>query len=438
MSSRKAPSTTLVTPVTGSRRIVPFVALRHPDFRAFWATTMLWMMGDQIEHVITYWAIFQLFHSPLLGGFAVISHWLPYLLLSVYFGAVADRFDCRRILQVSHGMFMGVSLVWGLLLLTGSLQVWHVAILLTVHGLAGALGGPAGQLMIHDIVGPEQLPSAVRLNATGIQLGTLLGPAVGGAFMLALGPALGLLTNALVYVPRSLWLLTVPYTGHLRDQPRPLEGRWFGVSDAARTVREVAANRVLVAMIALAGASSLLIGNAFLVFMPDYTQRLGADESGVTYSVLLAAHAIGAVVGGVLLDATGILRPRARTAIICTALWAVSIGSFPLAPNVPLAFLLLFLAGVLSLTFSSMAQTLVQLLAPVHLRGRAIGLFHTSFAGLRAISGVTVGVVGEFIGVDWSLMLSAAVLTALMVGLLAFAATGETSRETSEGGAGHR
>jgi MFS family permease len=94
-------------------------ALREPGFRLYFITTALAMLADNIEHVISYWVIFQKFHSPTLGGFAVVSHWLPFLAFSVYSGALADRFDPRRIIQIGMLLFMGVSLAWGVLFMTG-------------------------------------------------------------------------------------------------------------------------------------------------------------------------------------------------------------------------------------------------------------------------------------------------------------------------------
>ena len=160
---------------------VAFAALRHPGFRAYFLLSALAMMADNIEHVISYWVIFGKFQSPALGGFAVVSHWLPFLLFSVYSGALADRFDPRRMIQLGMTLFMGVSITWGVLFITGALQIWHAAALLIVHGMAGVLWGPPSQLLLHDIVGREHLQSAVRLNATARQLGMLMGPGVGGA-----------------------------------------------------------------------------------------------------------------------------------------------------------------------------------------------------------------------------------------------------------------
>src|SRR5450631_1936838 len=158
---------------------VSFAALQHRGFRFFFVGNATAMMADNCEHVISYWVMFQKFHSAQLGGFAVISHWVPYLLLSGYTGALANRIDTRRMIQLGMLLFMAVSISWGVLIATGTLQVWHAMLLLTLHGLAGVLWSGPSQLLIHDIVEDAQLPSAVRLGATARYLGTLLGPALG-------------------------------------------------------------------------------------------------------------------------------------------------------------------------------------------------------------------------------------------------------------------
>ena len=142
-----------------------FAALRHRSFRFFFIFTMLGMMADNIEHVVSYWLLFQKFQSPTLAGFAEISHWTPFLLLSVYFGGIADRYDCRKVIQVAQIIFMGVSATWAILFFTDTIQPWHAVILLIFHGIAGVIWSPAEQLLIHDIVGREHIQSAVRLNA---------------------------------------------------------------------------------------------------------------------------------------------------------------------------------------------------------------------------------------------------------------------------------
>jgi MFS family permease len=396
-----------------------FAALHSREYRWYFALSLLAMTADNIEHVISYWVIFQAFHSPTLAGFAVISHWLPFLFFSVYTGALADRHDCRRLIQTSQALFMVASLAWGLLFLSGALRMWHAVVILLIHGAAGVIGAPAVQLIIHDMVGSAQLQSAIRLNATSRHLSILLGPAVGGGLMLLLGPAWGLLANVLVYLPLTILLVRLPHTGHTRHPEQPRRAGGIGLGEAIRLFRDVSTDRRLAIMIALGGATSFFVGNAFQAQMPEYAHHLGTDDAGAGYSLLLAANAAGAVVGALVLESTNLLRPSTRTAILCAAAWALTIGLFPVAPAYGLAVSLLVLAGAFNIAFTSMAQTLVQILAPPRLRGRVVGLFNTATLGLRFGSGLTVGVLGAAIGVQWSLALSAAAVLAISLVLLA-------------------
>ena len=413
-----------------SEKKVAFAALQHKDFRAYFVATMLAMMADNIEHVISYWLLFEKFRSPVLAGFAVLSHWTPFLLFAVYFGAMADRYDCRKVIQVAQFMYMGVSAAWAFLFWTDTIEVWHACVLLVVHGMAGVLWGPGSQLLIHDIVGREQLQSAIRLNSTSRQLGILFGPAVGGSLMLLISPAAGLIVNTLIYLPLTLWLLTVPYTGHTREAAVPAR-RAISWRDAFDVIREVSGNRPIITMVTLGGCVSFFVGTAFQATMPEFAHDLGTEQADFAYSALLGANAAGAVVGGFLLEGRGWLPPDVRTAIISAILWCVSIAVFALSTNYALSLTLLFVAGILNLAFSSMAQTIVQLRSPPQLRGRLIGLYSMASMGLKAFSGLTVGVLGGLIGVHWSLAGSALVLLAITVALFAFMIPGQKQREAS-------
>jgi MFS family permease len=289
--------------------------------------------------------------------------------------------------------------------------MWHAAALLVVHGFAGVLWSPAAQVLIHDVVDEPRLHSAVRLMATSRWLGLLFGPAVGGAILLAAGPAYGILLNALIYVPLVLWLWKTPYTR--KAAPRPLQA----LADIVATLREISGNRVIVPMVVLAGGTSLLVGNAYQAQMPEFARDLGHAHADLNYSMLLGADAAGALIAGLLLESRGLLQARAPTAFLLAMAWCVAIAAFAAVSSYPLALALLFVAGFLELSFNAMAQTLVQLHAPAHSRGRVIGLYAMSGLGMRTFSGVTVGLGGHVIGVHWSLALSAMLLFALVLSL---------------------
>jgi len=400
---------------------VSFAALRHRGFRAYFLLSALAMMADNIEHVISYWVIHERFDSPALGGFAVVSHWLPFLLLSVYSGALADRVDPRRMIQLGMALFASVSIAWGILFVTGVLQVWHAAALLVVHGMAGVLWGPPSQLLLHDIVGREHLQSAVRLNATARQLGMLMGPGIGGALLLWLGPNRGILVNAMLYLPFIAWLAVAPYGPKFRAAGTAVATRAVRtLGDIVRALREISHHRVILSMTLLAGLASLFVGNAYQAQMPGFAHDLGQAKADFFYSMLLGADAAGALTAGIVLESRGLLQARPRTACVLAMVWCVALGCFALTRSYALAIPLLFVAGFVELSFNAMAQTLVQLDAPPEMRGRAIGVFTMFALGMRTFSGVTVGLAGVRVGIHWSLAASAAALF-VAIGLLQFA-----------------
>ena len=250
-------------------------------------------------------------------------------------------------------------------------------LLLVLHGCAGVLWQTPNQLLLYDIVGPADLPSAVRLNATARYLGILVGPAVGGVIMLTLGPSHGIILNTLFYLPMLLWLFWAPDSAKGAVAER-LAVR--GLADIVQTVRAIGAYPVLTSMTLLAGLTSFLIGNAYHAQMPGFADDLGHGDPGVAYSVLLAADAAGALLAGIALEAWGRLERRLGPPS-CSPFY----GRCPCSPShrriYPLAIALLFAAGFFELSFNTMAQTLVQLNAPADIRGRVVGLFN--MAGAR-------------------------------------------------------
>ena len=389
-----------------------FAALRHPGYRAYFFGAAVAMMGDSIEHVISYWIMFEKFKSPALAGFAMLSHWLPFLFLSVWSGSLADRFDPRRVIQLGMACFMAASLGWGLLFLTDTLEMWHAALLLVLHGMAGVLWSPSAQVFIHDLVEEAQLASAIRLTATARYLGLLLGPAVGGLILLALGPAWGILFNVLIYLPFIFWLWKAPYRG----KPASVS-RLRGYREIFSVVKSISGNSTIVGMTLLAGGASFLVGNAYQPQMPEFASDLGKGDGGITYSMLLAADAAGALTAGLVLESRSLLAANPRSACVLAMLWCVAMGTFAFSQDYYFSLAVLFVAGFMELAFYAMAQTLVQLHAPAEIRGRVIGLFAMAALGMRAFGGVTVGLGGSLIGIHWSLALSAMVLL-VFIGIL--------------------
>jgi MFS family permease len=377
--------------------------MAHPAYRWQFACYVLAMMADNIEHVISYWFIFQKFHSPALGGFAVLSHWLPFLLLSVGVGSLAERVDLRRIIQCGMALFICASTAWAFFFITDMLTVWSAMGILVIHGLAGVLWQTPNQLLLYALVKPDELQSAVRLNAMARYLGVLVGPAVGGAIMLALGPSRGIVLNTLFYLPMFFWLFSAPRQAH-GVAPRPAVR---GIADILDTIKIIAPSKILTSMTFLAGTTSFLVGNAYSAQMPGFAVDLGHGDPGLFYSLLLAADAAGALTAGIALEAWGGLRSTPKAAMTLAALWACALIGFAAAPHFAIAVVFLFVAGFCELSFNTIAQTLVQINAPPDAKGRVVGLYNMGSLGMRSFSGISVGLMGAWIGIHWSLAFAA-------------------------------
>ena len=391
---------------------VRFPALRVPQFRLYWATSTASMVGDNVEHVIGYWLIWELTHEPFWLGYAVFAHWVPFLLFSLHSGAWADRFDNRRLLHVSQALYYLCSGALGLLYITGQLQLWHMVILLLVHGFAGVVQLPSAQVLVYDLVGKQDLPNALSLTAGSRYVAQFLGPQVGGGLLILLGPGLGLLVNLLVYLPFSIALFVL----HPPREAAPVRKAtgWRGILDGLRFVRD---HPTLLGLTLLAAIPAGIIGFAFQAMMPALATELGSGREG--YGWLLSANGAGAIVGAVILAYLGRVRGKGRLLCAATLFWAGLLLAFAATPFFPLAFVIMLFVGASSILTNAMSQTLVQTHSPDDMRGRVMGVYAMVVHGPRVISGVLMGALASALNNTHLALGLLAVAVLLAVGTLA-------------------
>jgi len=389
-----------------------FPALSHPHFRLYWISTACANTADNIEHVIGYWVIWQMTHSPFWLGYAVVAHWLPFTLFSLYAGLLADRCNGRYLIQISQALYIAASLGWGVLYLTGALEIWHMAILLLIHGCAGLISGPSSQLLIYGMVGEAAVISAISLNSSLRYVAMFLGPAIGGLLMAGVGPGLGFLVNILFYLPLSLALLVLPYRGATAEGIRS-EG-WHAILEGLRTIRQ---QPTILGLLFIVATTSLLLGNAFQALMPAFAERLQASSTG--YSVLLSANGAGAILGVLGLGLIGSTRLRPVVVTVGALLWSLLMVLFALSSWFILSVVSLCLIGMTGIIFTSMAQSIVQAWAPDHLRGRIVGVYSLAAHGMRVTSGLFLGLIASPFGVSQALSLSGILIGVVVLGTAA-------------------
>jgi MFS family permease len=391
---------------------VRFPALQLPDFRLYWVTSTVAMLGDNIEHVIGYWLLWELTHSPFWLGYAVFAHWFPFLLFSLHAGAWADRIDNRYLLQVNQACLVVCSGTLGVLAVTGHLQLWHMIILLLLHGFAGVIQTPSSQVLIYDLVGKDDLPNALSLAASSRYVAQFLGPMVGTWLLTTFGAGGGLVANLLCYVPLSVALLTLHPPRSF--QPTAQTTGWHGIVEGLRFVRR---HQAIFGLTLLAAIPGGLLGFGYLALMPALAEDLGSGQQG--FGLLLFANGVGAIGGAVVLGFAGRVGSRGRAVCVATLAWAVLLALFAVLPWFWLAFGVLLLVGASSIVANALTQTLVQALSPNDLRGRIMGVYAAAVFGPRVISGLLLGGLATAVGAHPAVGILAGVIVVAVGALIA-------------------
>ena len=376
--------------LASSPRPVRLGALRHRDFRLFWIGQLISQIGTWMQSVAQAWLVLELTHSPLHLGIVSALQFTPVLLLSPVGGVLSDRFAKRKVLLISQTAMQLQAFVLAALVWSGRVQYWHVAVLAAVYGLSRAIDIPARQSYITDLVGRSDLPNAVALNSVVMNGARIVGPAVAGLLIAAFGVALAFLLNGVSFVAVLVALVAI------RTEGRPDVGR-LGIREGVLSALNYAAGTPPVAFtLSLMVVVSLLVLN-FNVIVPLVARNvLNQDAHG--FGLLMSSLGAGAVAGafGVALFRRG--QPPLAVLVASGALLCAGLAALAAVSHFFLAALVLALLGCCQILFTTGCNTTLQLIAPNELRGRVMGLYTVTFAGMTPFGSLLIGWVAEHQG----------------------------------------
>ena len=357
---------------------------KHRNYRLFFLGQTISLPGTWMQRITQAWLILTLTHSPLAVGVLALAQFLPFTAFSLFAGVVVDRLDPRRTVigtQIGH---MVLASTIAAITLIGVVEAWQVYVIAFLGGTVQVLDAPARQQLTFRMVGRDELQNAVALNSTVFNASRIFGPALAGVLLAAFGAGICFAINAVSFLAVLAGLLMMRQSEFLpvrkSERPTMLRGVREGLSYGLRT-RDVA----LVLLLTLVISTFCLNFNVLLPVLAKQTLHAGPR----TFGVLSAAFGLGALIGGLLAAAQG----RARKRVMLLGSAGFGLSELLMAPggSVWLACLLLFLAGISFTTWSSNSNSIVQLAAPDHLRGRVIGLYFFAFAGTGALGGIMAG-----------------------------------------------
>ncbi len=367
-------------------------ALRHHDFRLFWGGQLVSLIGTWMQTVAQAWLVLELTNSPFKLGLIGTLQFGPMLLLSFITGAVADRVPKRRLIISMQAVLLVQASVLFLLVWSGHVQYWHVAVLVTILGIANTVELPARQSFIVEMVGKEDLGNAIALNSAVFNGARVVGPALAGLLIARYGVALAFLANCLSFGAVLAALLAVRAEGRPKNRP-------------ARSMREDIAEGLAYAvrtpLIAFL-LSLLLVVSVFLLNYNTMVPLLAREvlrEEARGFGLLMAALGAGAFCGAIALAGLSAHRPPVRVLVIPAVVLGATTCGLAAVRHFWVAAALLFVMGLSGILFMTGANTLVQLTVPDELRGRMMSLYATVFAGMTPVGAFSLGTLSEGFGV---------------------------------------
>jgi MFS family permease len=405
-----------------------FSALRHRDFRLFLSGQLVSQCGTWVQTVAQGWLVLELTNSAFAVGLVTALGSLPILLFTLYGGVVADRVDKRRMVLLLQSLMLLEALTLAVLTDRGWITVHLVMALAAFYGLLSAFEVPTRQAMVSEIVGRADLMNAVALNSSAFNAARVIGPSIAGGLIATVGLAACFYLNAASYLAVILGLLLM----RLKQEPVQSQPPAFGaLKEGFGYIFGNSWPRALVTIIA--GFS--VFGYSFLPLMPVFARDvLGLDADG--YGAIVSAVGLGAATGAIAMAGLGGRTRSGRLVLGSFALFGVLLGAAAYAPGFWTGLVLFTAAGSLMAMNGILANTMLQLQAPDHLRGRVMGFYSFVVLGMAPLGAFQAGWVSEHYGARVSFALGGAACV-LLAGLVGYAVRRERMRglECREGDA---
>jgi MFS family permease len=382
----------------------------NPNYRLYWGGAFLSNVGTWMQMVAQGWLVYQLTGSTLLLGVVSFVGSIPILFLSVFGGVLADRVERRRLMVYTQTAMMLLAFLLAALTFAHVITVWHIMAIAFANGVVNAFNAPVRQSLIADLVSREHLQNAIAMNSAQFQSSRILGPALAGITLAAVGPAWCFFVNGASFltVIAALLLVSVPSL-----PPRKPQSMLNNVVEGLRYVRTDATMFALLLVAAIPG----LFGQAYQPMLPSVVSNL--LQMGATGLGFLESSAgAGALVGALIVASLSRSRRRGRIQLYMLTLFGVALMLFSQSHWLLVSMALVFVIGMASMAYASLNMTFIQSLVDDEMRGRVSSLLTMTTLGLQPVGALQAGAIGQRFGVS-----SALLLGGLICVVVSFAAT---------------
>jgi MFS family permease len=377
-------------------------ALHHRNYRLYWAGQLISLIGTWMQSTAQQWLVYRLTGSPALLGVVTFLNSLPALLLSLFAGVLVDRVDKRKALVFTQAAMMLLAFVLAALTMTHVVQYWHILVLAALLGTVNTFDMALRQAFTVEMVGKEDLMNAIALNSSIFNGARLIGPAVAGLLVAAVGEAVAFGLNGLSFVAVIAGLLMMVLPAHVppANRPNPFAELHEGLS-------YIGGNRTVMALGFVAAIPSIF-GFSYSTLIPVMAGdvlRLGADG----YGWLVSAVGLGALVAAFSLAALGGYPRKGQLLTLATFVFAGALAGFALSHSLIVSLGALALAGWAMVTHLATTNTLLQLEIPDALRGRVMSAYVWCVAGTAPLGAIFYGQLAQAYGAPFTILVGAVI-----------------------------
>jgi MFS family permease len=377
-------------------------AFRHRNYKLFFSGQLISLTGTWMQTVAESWLVYRLTGSSALLGVAAFASQIPVFLFATIGGTAADRFNRHRIIVITQSVSMILPLTLSVLTFTGYVRVWHVFALAACLGLVNAFDIPARQAFIVEMVGHDDLMNAIALNSSMVNGARVVGPAVAGLLVAAVGEGWCFLLNGLSYIAVITGLLLM--TPSSRPRARRTKSPFHDIVEGFRFVGRTAPVRALLVLLGVVS----LAGMPYSVLMPIFAdQILGGGPKGL--GLLMGAAGFGALCGALSLAFRTGVRGLGKWVATSAAAFGAALVLFSLSRVFWLSGLLLIPVGAAVMVEMASSNTLIQAMVPDALRGRVMAVYSMMFMGMAPFGALIGGTIAEHIGAPWTVAIGGVV-----------------------------
>ncbi|GAB3828128.1 MFS transporter [Pontibacter rugosus] len=374
-----------------------FRALSSRNYKLFFVGQGISLIGTWMQQIALSWLVYRLTDSVFLLGAVTFSSQIPSFLLGPFAGVLADKFDRHKVLIITQALSMLQATTLAILVLTGSIEIWHVLALSAVLGTINGFDVATRQAFVVELVERrEDMSNAIALNSSMFNMARLIGPTIAGLLIAAVGEGMCILINAISYLAVLASLLLMRLKPFERKQQQ--RKVWQSLKDGFQYAFGFPPIRALILVVALLS----LFGMPFTVLLPVFARDIlhgGANTLGY----LMGASGLGALAGALFLAQRKSVEGLGKVITFTMLLFGIALIAFSFSTMLLLSLVLMLFSGFGMIVTMASCNTLLQTIVDDDKRGRVMSLYATAFMGMAPIGSMLAGSVAEYVGVGYTL-----------------------------------